>query len=130
MNTEIDSIELKLPFKAEYVSVARLAVSGVASRMGFDIDTIEDIKVAVAEVCNKFVNFGSRSARSYIIILNVFSGRLEVLFDCEDKSLGCIFDDEVDGLGISIITALMDGVEFCSGNAFLLSMSKSVEGDM
>ncbi|NMA66934.1 MAG: anti-sigma regulatory factor, partial [Clostridiaceae bacterium] len=39
MITEADCIEVTLPFKAEYVSVVRLTVSGIANRMGFDIET-------------------------------------------------------------------------------------------
>ena len=48
MDTNSEKIELRLPFKAEYVSVARLTASGIASRIGFDIEAIEDIKVAIA----------------------------------------------------------------------------------
>ena len=40
MNSVCDKIELTLPFKAEYVSVARLVASGVCNRIGFDIETI------------------------------------------------------------------------------------------
>ena len=129
MNTEADSVELKLPFKAEYVSIARLAVSGIANRIGFDIDAIEDIKVAVAEVCNKLVSMGSKNALGYIIQFKILDSRIDIFFDSEDKSLKCIFDDKNDELGISIITALMDEVEFCSDDTFILSMSKSIEGN-
>jgi len=122
-----DVVELKLPFKAEYVSMARLIVSGIASRMGFDIDTIEDIKVAAAEVCNKLVERGSKTASNYSVVYEVREDSLKISFGCEDKTLRCIFDDEEDELGLSIITALMDEVELCSDGAFLLSMSKMVE---
>ncbi len=50
-----DCISLKLPTKSEYVSVARLTASVVANNMGFDIESIEDIKVAVGEACNNAV---------------------------------------------------------------------------
>ncbi|MFS8513265.1 MAG: anti-sigma B factor RsbW, partial [Planifilum fulgidum] len=46
-----DMIELTIPAKADFVGVVRLAVSGIASRMGFSYDDIEDLKVAVAEAC-------------------------------------------------------------------------------
>ncbi len=50
-----DCISLTLPTKSEYVSVARLTASVVANNMGFDIESIEDIKVAVGEACNNAV---------------------------------------------------------------------------
>ncbi|MCX7841903.1 MAG: ATP-binding protein [Clostridia bacterium] len=125
----MDCIELLLPLKAEYVSLARLAVSGVANRMGFDIETIEDIKVALAEVCNKLVQKGSNSVQSYKIVFNVSVDKLNIVFDCEDKSLRCIFEGEGEKLGVSIINALMDEVEFCSNNSYLMSMSIALKGD-
>lgn len=44
-----DFIEMKLPAKPEYVGVIRLSVSGIANRMGFTYEDIEDLKVAISE---------------------------------------------------------------------------------
>src|SRR5437660_10785499 len=44
-------VELKIPAKPEYVGVARLAILGVASRMRFSYDEVEDIRLAVGEAC-------------------------------------------------------------------------------
>jgi serine/threonine-protein kinase RsbW len=129
MNGKADVIELTMPFKAEYVSIARLTVSGIANRLGFDIETIEDIKVAVAEVCNKFVLKGSTIADNYRIVFKLIGNRLEIIFDCQDKSLKCLFDPKDNELEISIISALMDSVELCAANDYLLSMCKSCEGE-
>lgn len=127
MNSPVDRIELYLPFKAEYVSVARLTASGVANRMGFDIEAIEDIKVVVSEVCSKLVRMGSRLADGYRIIFNIGRLSLDIIFDCEDKSLQCIFNSDTDELAIPIIKSLMTGVELCTGNSYILSMSKNIE---
>lgn len=51
METQQDIVELRIPRKPEYVSVARLAISGIASRMNFSYDEVEDIKLAVGEAC-------------------------------------------------------------------------------
>jgi anti-sigma regulatory factor (Ser/Thr protein kinase) len=48
-------VELVIPLLAEYVSIARLTLSGVANRAGFDFDTIEDVKVSLSEVCNRLI---------------------------------------------------------------------------
>jgi serine/threonine-protein kinase RsbW len=128
MNASEDRIELVLPFKPEYVSVARLTVSGIANRMGYDIETIEDIKVAVAEVCNKIVGIGKGSSENYSIAFGVNSTRLEITFYSQVKGMDCIFREADDELGISIIKAFMDSVEFCPDNTYILSMTKSFEG--
>jgi len=44
-------VTLEIPRKAEYVGVARLAILGVASRMRFSYDEVEDIRLAVGEAC-------------------------------------------------------------------------------
>jgi len=124
-----DKIELALPFKAEYVSTARLIVSSIANRVGFDIDTVEDIKVAVSEVCSKIVSVGSKDAQSYKLVFHAGDQGLQVAFNCDDASLRCIFDED-DQLGVSIINALMDEVQFCSETGEILTMSKNLEGDI
>lgn len=80
MESSTECIELVLPFKAEYVSVARLTVSGIANRIGFDIEAIEDIKVAVSEVCSKLVQVGSKSAVQYKIIFNITKSSLNIVY--------------------------------------------------
>src|SRR5699024_12245292 len=46
---------MKLPAKAEYVGVSCLSVSGVASRMGFSYEDIEDLKIALSEAVSNVV---------------------------------------------------------------------------
>ena len=47
-----DVVELIVPNERKYLHVVRLAVSGVASREGFSVEQIEDIKLAVGEACS------------------------------------------------------------------------------
>lgn len=128
MNSSKDRIELTLPFKAEYVSVARLTVSGIASRIGFDIDTIEDIKVSVAEVCNRIISAGGETDATFSIAFEISPESLAITFFSSQDGLNCIFREEEDELGLSIINAFMDQVDFCPDNSYILSMTKSTEG--
>ncbi len=123
MSEPKSTIELSLPFKSEYVSIARLTVSGVANSIGFDMDSIEDIKVCIAEICNKLVRVGSSKADCFRIIFNIYEDKLISVFDCNDKTLKCIFDNKEDELALSIINALMDSVELCTEN-YLFSITK------
>ena len=52
----MDEISIKLPAKPEYMTVARLTTAGLANRLGFSIDEIEDLKVAVSEAGNYLIN--------------------------------------------------------------------------
>jgi len=46
----VDEILLTLPALASYSRVARLAVAGIGSRLQFDYDDIEDLRIAVGEI--------------------------------------------------------------------------------
>ena len=49
-------VELSIPSRPEYVGVARLAILGVASRMRFSYDEVEDIRLAVGEACTRSID--------------------------------------------------------------------------
>jgi len=56
------TIELKIPCMAEYASVARRAILGVANRMRFSYDEVEDIRLAVGEACASII---ARASKRY-----------------------------------------------------------------
>jgi len=123
-----DRIALVLPYKADYVSVTRLTASGIASRIGFDIETIEDIKVAVSEVCSRIINAAAGFEGSYEVLFDVSEAGLEIKFASGIDKIKCIFKDDEDGLGLALINAFMDKVEFCPENDdYILSMTKTFE---
>lgn len=57
-------IELKIPCRPEFVGVARLAILGVASRMKFSYDEVEDIRLAVGEACTTAVERAIKANRT------------------------------------------------------------------
>ena len=44
-------VRLTLPARPELLRVARLTAAGLAGRLGFTIDEVEDVKIAVDELC-------------------------------------------------------------------------------
>lgn len=123
-----DTIILTLPCKPGYVSVARLTASGIASRSGFDIETVEDIKVAVSEVCSRIISLADASDKQYEIQFEIYTDKLKVCFNSDIENINCLFGEDGDGLGIAIINAFMDEVEYCpDGKKFVFSMTKNFE---
>lgn len=47
-----DIVRVTVPGSLEYIRIVRLATSGVASRLGFDVEEIEDLRVAVDELAS------------------------------------------------------------------------------
>lgn len=120
------SVSVLVPLVAEYVSIVRLTASGIASRLGFDFDAIEDIKVAISEVISKMIE------------KKLSSDRIEIRFDYGDDDLtilfilpGCIpadiFGEETDSFAFAIISSLMDEVAAGKKDDIILTMTKKLE---
>ena len=116
-----ETVELRIPRKAEWVAVARLAVAAVASRMRFTIEEIEDVKLAVAEACTNAIQ-SADGADQIEILCETDHVHLRVTVANRRGSGTTIAppqlaDDEVriDGLGVFLIRSLMDDVEYDAG---------------
>ncbi len=57
MSTE-DEVRLDVPATPEFLHLARVTASGLASRLGFSFDEVEDLRLALDELC--FALIGSR----------------------------------------------------------------------
>lgn len=55
------TIELVLPADARLVRLARLVASGIASTAGFDVEEVEDLRIAVDEGCASLIEGGDGS---------------------------------------------------------------------
>jgi len=111
-----DVVELRIPAVPEWVGVARLAAAGIASRLDFSIEDIEDLKLAVAEACNCCIqNGGSRDVR---IACELHPDRIVIVVDRAGEigkaATAPLPGDETDlgGLGVFLIRALMDDVTY------------------
>ncbi|QNU67600.1 ATP-binding protein [Ruminiclostridium herbifermentans] len=116
MSNISDKVMLVLPLKTEFVSTARLTASSVAARMGFNIDEVEDIKVAVSEVCNIILSRAGNGLVQFKISFEMYKDRLEMTFTGEDAELQCFEGTLENEYGIYIMKALMDSVELCNDN--------------
>lgn len=144
MNEPFDYIEMKIPAKAEFVGVIRLTLSGIASRMGFVYDEIEDLKIATSEACTNAVQHAyKRNEQGEVVIgFGLYNNRLEVMVSDSGKS----FDfkaarqeigpyDQTDsveflregGLGLYLIETLMDEVRIHHKEGVTVFMTKYLE---
>jgi serine/threonine-protein kinase RsbW len=59
-----ESIDVRFPAKAEYVSIARLTAAAVAAGQAFTYDEVEDLKIAVSEACGALITASKTPRRS------------------------------------------------------------------
>lgn len=77
-----DEIHLKVPTTPDLLRLVRVVASGVASRLGFSIDAVDDVRLAVDELCWTVVSSAgpaSTLAVRFVILDGAFSveGRLQ-----------------------------------------------------
>ena len=111
-------VELRIPSRAEWVGVARLAIAGIASRLQFSIEDIEDLKLAVAEACTNCIQHASGSDG---IDISCHIGPDKLVMTVKDSGKGAqasslaprtLGEPQVGGLGVFLIRSLMDDVEY------------------
>ncbi|MDQ0163486.1 anti-sigma B factor RsbW [Aeribacillus alveayuensis] len=141
-----DYVEIKIPAKPEFIGVVRLTLSGIASRMGFSYDDIEDLKIAASEALTNAVKHAyQQDGHGEIIIgFGIWDDRLEVMVTDNGKSfdfqklkekLGpyspsvSIDDLHEGGLGLFLIETLMDEVKVQVHSGVTVLMTKVLTGE-
>lgn len=77
MNNQ-DEVRLAVPATPEFLRLARVTASGLASRLGFTFDEVEDLRLAIDELC--FMLIGSKGRDGMVHLhYSTVSGGLEVV---------------------------------------------------
>jgi serine/threonine-protein kinase RsbW len=73
----MDNVSIQIPAAPEYLKIVRLIVSGLASRLKFTIDDIEDLKIAVDELSAYLT--GAQGREGHLDIgFEVYEDRIEI----------------------------------------------------
>jgi serine/threonine-protein kinase RsbW len=112
-----DTVALSLPVRSELLVLARITAATMASRADFDIEEIEDLRLAVDELCLSVVG----GARSGTVRLGFSVDESTIAITCELDWSGEAGEDDVPGepddLSIRLIEALVDEHGRDSGNS-------------
>lgn len=134
-------ISLNIPAEAEQLDVVRLCLYGIAVKLGFTYEDIEDMKVAVSEACNNAILHGAPPEGA--------AHEMDIAFEWDDNGLsitvkdnGSSFDapgalrtagpyfgsspGELNegGLGLYLMQALMDDVTIHTDGGTEVILSK------
>ncbi|MCM3742269.1 anti-sigma B factor RsbW [Oceanobacillus luteolus] len=140
---KFDFIEMTIPSKADYIGVVRLSLSGIANRIGFSFEDIEDLKVAVSEAITNAVThaYDEEDKGEITIGFGVYDDRLEVMVADSGVSFNVdevrrrvgpyekskpLEDIQEGGFGLFLIDALMDEVEIHDNSGIIIIMTKFI----
>ena len=115
-------VVLTIPAKPEYITLGRLALSGLSRARELSDETLADLKLALTEACTNVVRHAYEES----------VGRVEIRYElCDDRLVIEVCDDgagfdpvvargdrgepDEGGLGIAIIRAIADELEIGVG---------------
>ena len=114
----VAAIRLTIPAKAEYITLGRLALTGIARLRPLTDEALGDLKLALTEACTNSVKHAYDDAGGTVgITYELYGDRLivEVVDDGEGFERDALADDGdglgEGGLGLDIIDAVSDGLE-------------------
>src|SRR5436853_2874201 len=142
----IKTVELEIPARPEFVALARLVVSAMASTDAtLSDDQVDDLKIAVSEACTNAIEAHDAIATEERVLLKCWSDDSGLRVTIEDRGPG--FDPTTlpdhppptdpdgrnfeRGLGIPLIRALVDEVEISSstsGTEVRMAMYRMADG--
>ena len=113
-----EPVELSIPVRSDLILLARLTGATVASREGFDVEEVDDLRLAIDELCVLVAGGGSAGHLKLSFISQ--GGEVEVICTLDDPGSeeGRRDDEHAErDLSIRILDALVDehGEEFDGG---------------
>lgn len=117
---ESRTVRLTIPAKPEYITLSRLALTGLARVRPLSDDTLADLKLALTEACSNSVRHAYGDA----------DGHVEISFELREDRLVVEVADEGAGFDATGAASQRDGEELAEGGlgiAIIRSIADEVE---
>lgn len=112
-------VRLRIPARAEYITLGRLALTGLSRLRDLSDETLADLKLALTEACSNSVRHAYRDGRE---------GVVEILYRLEPDRL--VIEVSDDGPGFDYVEAEGEDRELTEGGlglAIIRSLSDEFE---
>lgn len=97
---DTDAVIITLPARARYQRVGRLVGSGLANELGFGVDRLDDVRLAIGESCALAAQTG---ARHLTLTYRLDEQRLEVTIDAVIDEPGVELDADYVALAEQVL---------------------------
>ena len=109
-----EQVRLTMPATPHLLRVARLTAAGLASRLGFSFDELEDLKIAVDELC--FAMVGTRGGEGNLTLDYRLDGD-GIIIEGSSDTPAPPRGDATGELSDLILSAVVDDYEVSSDDA-------------
>lgn len=107
-------VELRFPPDAGHVRTARLVASAVARRCGFDVEQVDEVRLAVGEACARAVRRSDDCHVTTAVVLRIDDEPPGLRVDVVDDSAA---GPREEPLVLALLKGLADVVELLPGPA-------------
>jgi serine/threonine-protein kinase RsbW len=112
-------IRLRIPARAEYITLGRLALTGLSRLQELSDETLADLKLALTEACSNSVRHAYRDGRAGVVKIDYDLQPDRLVIEVTDDGPGFDYvesdgeDRELTegGLGLAIIRSISDEFE-------------------
>ncbi|HUW02745.1 MAG TPA: hypothetical protein VMW08_10375 [Acidimicrobiales bacterium] len=122
-----DELRLTMPAAGPYTRLARVAVTGLATRLGFSFDEAEDLRIAVADVCTKLLVVVPEAEQLDVTFV-VGDGHLAIDIAI-DGSDGTDRQADFDEIATQLGDASVDTIEYLEDHGVIRVTKTHVEED-
>lgn len=116
-------VRLTVPAAPEYLRLVRLTAAGLASRLGFTFDEVEDLRIAVDELCFHLLGNGDGDANGHT---SDEPRTMDLTYSAGDDSISITGSTGLSGavpepseLSEQILDALVDEHEVTGGDGLI-----------
>jgi Histidine kinase-like ATPase domain len=101
-----DEVSLKFPASFEYIRLARLVASGLAAQVNFNLDDIEDLRIAVDELCSALVEAAADRTSTVTVTFRVDDQQIQM--EADVPTAGANGSYVIDDISSHILRAAVD----------------------
>lgn len=113
-------LHLVVPARAEYLSLVRIVVAGIANHVGLSADSVADVKVALSEASSNVIRHAYAEdcpEQDRVLEIDCYDDNGVLVLQVVDHGQGMsIPPPPSDGLGFGIMASLMDKVDVETDN--------------
>ena len=118
-----DEVTLRFPASLEYIRLARLVASGLAAQMNFTLDDIEDLRIAVDELCSALVEAAADRTSTVTVAFRIDGHQIHMEADVPTVPANGSY--VIDNISAHILRAAVDRHELEQASERLVArMSK------
>jgi serine/threonine-protein kinase RsbW len=104
-----NDIRVVVPAQARFLRIARLTAAGVATDLGFDLRDLEDLRVAVDEMCAAVID-GAQTDTDLELVYRTDGDQLTIEGSCAQDGVA----PELHPVAVELLTMTADAFEVAS----------------